>query len=165
MKIFYLHSALAFVAAYLITHQEPPPLPYNAFSAAFVFLALFWSLWLTTWFYNKAYFRKMPKAIMFAAFFIKEVLAANMKIAYDILTPRYYMRPTVIALPLDVKSDLEITLLACMISLTPGTLSIDVSDNRKTLYIHALYIKHNDIERVKFNIKDGFEKRLLELTT
>ncbi|GAB3196696.1 multicomponent Na+:H+ antiporter subunit E [Pontibacter aydingkolensis] len=165
MKTFYLHSAIAFVSAYLITHQDPPPLPYNAFSTAFVFLVIFWILWSTSWFYNKPYFRKMPKALFFAVFFIKELLVANIKIAYDILTPRYYMRPTVIALPLSVKTDLEITLLACMITLTPGTLSIDVSENRKILYVHALYVKNNDVELLKQYIKNGFERRLLELTT
>lgn len=165
MRIFNLHSAIAFIAAYLITHQDPPPLPYNAFTAAFVFLAIFWTLWLSTWFYDRAYFRKMPKAISFATFFIKELLVANIKIAYDIITPRYHMQPTVIALPLTVKSEFEITLLACMITLTPGTLSIDVSENRKVLYVHSLYIKNNDIEGLKQHIKNGFERRLLELTT
>ncbi|MBC5991781.1 Na+/H+ antiporter subunit E [Pontibacter cellulosilyticus] len=165
MRTFYLHSAIAFIAAYLITHQDPPPLPYNAFTAAFVFLAIFWTLWLTSWFYNRAYLRKMPKAISFAAFFLKELLIANVKIAYDIITPRYHMQPTVIALPLTVKTEFEITLLACMITLTPGTLSIDVSDNRKVLYVHSLYIKHNNTEALKKYIKDGFERRLLELTT
>jgi multicomponent Na+:H+ antiporter subunit E len=165
MRIFYLHSAIAFVVAYLITHREDPILPYNAFSAAFFFLVVFWMLWATTWFYNRVYFRKMPKVITFAAFFLKELFVANIKIAYDILTPRYYMRPTVIALPLAVKSDLEITLLASMITLTPGTLSLDVSDNRKILYVHALYVKGNDIERLKYNIKYGFERRLMEITS
>jgi multicomponent Na+:H+ antiporter subunit E len=164
MRIFYLHSAIAFVGAYLITHQEVPVLPYNAFTAAFVFLVIFWLLWSTTWFYSKAYFRKMPKVIAFAAFFLKELFVANIKIAYDILTPHYYMRPTVIALPLAVKSDIEITILANMITLTPGTLSLDVSDNRKILYVHALYVKGNDVERLKQTIKHGFERRLMEIT-
>ncbi|MEJ8802395.1 Na+/H+ antiporter subunit E [Pontibacter sp. H249] len=164
MKLFFLHSAIAFFAAYLLTHQEPPLLPYSAFSAAFVFLVIFWSLWLTTWLYNKSYFRKMPKALTFSAYFMKEFFAANLKIAYDILTPQYHMRPSVIALPLSVKTDFEITLLACMITLTPGTLSIDVSDDHKVLYIHALYTKGSDMNELKMYIKNGFERRILELT-
>ena len=165
MRIFYLHSAIAFFVAYLITHQATPILPYNAFTAAFIFLVLFWSLWSTTWFYSKSYFRKMPKVITFAAFFLKELFVANIKIAYDILTPHYYMRPTVIALPLAIKTDLEISILANMITLTPGTLSLDVSDDRKILYVHALYVKGNDIELLKHNIKYGFERRLMEITS
>ncbi len=164
MRKYYQHSIIAFIAAYLLTHQEKEILPYNAFSAAFFFLAIFWTLWATTWFYSKVYFRKMPKVISFAAFFLKELFVANIKIAYDILTPHYYMRPTVIALPLAVKTDLEITLLAGMITLTPGTLSLDVSDNRKILYVHALYVKGNDVERLKHSIKYGFERRLMEIT-
>ncbi|WP_299822153.1 Na+/H+ antiporter subunit E [uncultured Pontibacter sp.] len=165
MNTFYLHSALSFIAAYLITHRDPPPLPYNAFTAAFVFLSIFWMLWLTTYFYNRVYFRKMPKVIAFGAFFIKELIVANLKIAFDIVTPHFYMRPTVIAFPLAAKTDLEITLLSCIISLTPGTLSIDVSEDKEVLYIHALYVKGNDIEHLKHKIKDGFERPLLELTS
>lgn len=89
---------------------------------------------------------------------------ANLKVAYDIITPHYYMRPTVIAIPLKAKSDLEITLLANIITLTPGTLSIDVSKDRKVLYIHALYVKDNDVARIKKSIQYNIERRLLELT-
>ncbi|WP_439882856.1 Na+/H+ antiporter subunit E [Pontibacter sp. MBLB2868] len=159
-----LHTVIAFFITYVLFHRGILQLPYSAVSTAFVFLFIFWSFWSTTWFYNRPYFRKMPKVIILAAYFFKEMLMANIKIAYDILTPHYYMRPTVIALPLSVKSNLEITLLANMITLTPGTLSIDVSKDRKFLYIHALYVKHNDVERLKHHIKHGFERRLLELT-
>ena len=71
------------------------------------------------------------------------------------------MRPGVIGIPLDAETDLEITMLANVISLTPGTLSLDVSEDRKTLYIHAMYVENPDDLRTE--IKDGLEKRLLEL--
>jgi multicomponent Na+:H+ antiporter subunit E len=164
MRTFYLHIIIAFITSYVIFHQDDPPLPYNAITATLVFLVCFWSLWLLSFFYNRTFFRKMPKALTFSIFFLKELFIANIKIAYDILTPHYYMRPTVLALPLKVKTNYEITILANMISLTPGTLSIDVSPDRKILYVHALYVKNNDVERLKQHIKNGFERRIIELT-
>lgn len=164
MRLFFLHSAIAFAGVFLTLRQGRLPLPYNALSATILFLLLFSLLWLSSWFYRRSYFRKIPKAINLGLFFLKEMLVANVKVAFDILTPHYYMRPTIIAVPLRAKTNLEIMLLANMITLTPGTLSIDVSKNRKTLYVHALYVKNNDVEKVKQHIKDGFERRLLELT-
>ncbi|GAA4427602.1 Na+/H+ antiporter subunit E [Pontibacter saemangeumensis] len=164
MRLFYIHSAIAFLGVFLTLREERLPLPYNAVSASVFFLLLFFVLWLSSWFYRRTYFHKLPKGIMFGLFFLKEMLVANVKVAFDILTPHYYMRPTVIAVPLRAKTNLEIMLLANMITLTPGTLSIDVSKNRKILYVHALYVKNNDVEKVKQHIKNGFERRLLELT-
>lgn len=152
------------VAVYLYFRHVETVVPYSAISASTFFAALFFLLWLTSFFYSRTYFRKLPKFFSFLLFFFKELLVANLKIAYDIITPHYYMRPSVIALPLKARSDLEITILANIISLTPGTLSIDVSKDRKMLYVHALYVKHNDLEKLKLHIKNGFERRLLELT-
>jgi multicomponent Na+:H+ antiporter subunit E len=108
-----------------------------------------------------SYFVKVRQVISFAGFFLWELLLANLRVAYDIVTPGYFMRPGVIAIPLDVKSDAEITLLANLITLTPGTLSLDVSTDRRTLYIHAVYVK--DLEKFRQSIKDGFERRVQEV--
>lgn len=140
------------------------PLPYTATNAIWLFAVLFFWLWMSSYFYRKSYFKKLPRLFVFVFVFIKYLLVANLKVAYDIITPHYYMRPTVIAIPLKAKSDLEITLLANIITLTPGTLSIDVSKDRKVLYIHALYVKDNDVARIKKSIQYNIERRLLELT-
>jgi multicomponent Na+:H+ antiporter subunit E len=86
---------------------------------------------------------------------------SNLRVARDVLTPKQYMRPGVVALPLEAKTDGEITLLAGLITLTPGTLSLDVSADRKFLYVHSMYI--DDPEREKERLKRRFEKRLLEM--
>jgi multicomponent Na+:H+ antiporter subunit E len=67
----------------------------------------------------------------------------------------------VIGIPLEAKTDLEITVLANLITMTPGTLSLDVSPDRKTLYVHAMYIKNP--EALRFDIKENLERRVLEL--
>ena len=107
------------------------------------------------------YFRKVRLAIGFALWFTWELLLSNLRVAHDVITPRQHSRPGNLAIPLEAKTPLEITLLANLITLTPGTLSLDVSDDRKTLYIHAMFI--DDVEELRRDIKEGLERRLLEL--
>jgi len=107
------------------------------------------------------YFKKIPKAISFFFYFVKELIVANLKVAFDIITPKDYMKPGIVAVTLDAETDMEITLLANLITLTPGTLSLDVSKDKKVLYIHTLYL--DDTEQFRAEIKNGMEKRLLEV--
>jgi len=164
MKIFAIHFFIAFLADYILLENQLVPLTYNALSAVIVFLAVFFLLWLSSFFYRRSYFRKLPKAVNFFFFFLKETIKSNIKIAYYIITPRYILSPAIIALPLDLQTDGEITLMAILISLTPGTLSLDVSNDRKTFYVHALYADQHEIEHIKHVLKFGFERRILELT-
>lgn len=164
MKTFAAHFLIAFFGSYLYFKYGDPMLPYNAIWAVVVWTMVMFALWLTSPFYHRSYFQKLPKAISFILFFLKELVVANLKVAYDILTPNYRMKPTVIALPLSVTTDMEITLLAGIITLTPGSLSVDVSADKKVLYVHTLYVTNNDIERTKYDLKHGFERRLMQLT-
>ena len=94
-------------------------------------------------------------------FFLWELLLANLRVAWDVVTPRPRMRPGVIAVPLTARTDVEIMVLANMVSLTPGTLSLDVSSDRRFLYVHAMYL--HDRDRLVRGIQHGFERRLLEV--
>ena len=107
------------------------------------------------------YGNRMFKAIGLACFFVWELIKATLRVSYDVLTPGYRMRPGVVAIPLDVQNDAEITILANLITLTPGTLSLDVSTDRRVLYVHAMYI--DDPEQVRRQIKQGFERRVIEV--
>lgn len=128
----------------------------------FGFVLGFLILWVITKGDSEAkYFKLLPKMIAFVFFFIYELILANLQVAYDVITPKFYMKPGIVSVPLDAKSDIEITLLANLISLTPGTLSLDVSDDKKVLYVHAMYV--SDKEKFIKGIKDGFERRLLEI--
>lgn len=101
------------------------------------------------------------RLVVFAFFFLRELVAANLKVAYDVITPRHRMRPGVIAIPIDADTDEEITLLANLITLTPGTVSLDVAVDRRVLYVHAMYI--DDPAALRSQIKNRLERRLLEL--
>ena len=108
----------------------------------------------------KGYPARVPRIIGFISFFIKELVRANLRVAFDIVTPPWHMQPGVIALPLSARTEMEITIVANLISLTPGTLSLDVSDDRKVLYIHAMFL--DDEEELRRNLKE-MEHRALEL--
>ena len=79
-----------------------------------------------------------------------------------IITPKHRMKPSIIAVPLSAEKDFEITILANLITLTPGTLSLDVSSDKKVLYVHSMYA--SDPEEFINEIKNGFERKLLEIT-
>ena len=105
--------------------------------------------------------KKIPYILYVMIFYIKEVVVANLRVAHDILTPGFNMKPGVIAIPLDAKKDVEILSLTNLITFTPGTLSLDVSTDRKVLYIHAMYI--DDAQKLIKEIKEGLEKKVVEV--
>lgn len=109
------------------------------------------------------YHRQFWRALLFVLFYVKEVTLASLRVVHDVLTPTHHMNPGVIGLPLDARTDLEITALANLISFTPGTLSLDVSEDRRTLYIHAMYIDFDDVNGLRDDLKVRLEKRVLDL--
>lgn len=98
-----------------------------------------------------------------ALLFIGELISSAVQVSLLVLSPnlKRRLRPGIIAYPLTVLSDAEITLLANLITLTPGTLSIDVSDDRKFLYIHALDVP--DKQKLIGKIAGGFETQVLRV--
>ena len=97
----------------------------------------------------------------FLLFFLKELMVANLKVAAAVLAPAGRLRPAIVAVPLTLDRDAEIALLANLITLTPGTLSLHVSEDRRTLYVHAMATESPDALRLE--IQGGFERRILEV--
>ena len=97
-------------------------------------------------------------AIELAVFFVWELLLANVRVAADVLRPRTGIRPAVVAIPLDVTSDGEILLLSMLINITPGSVTIDLSEDRQTLYVHVMHMMN--AETTRREIKEGFERRV-----
>lgn len=97
------------------------------------------------------------------ALFVYELILSAWRVAVLVASPnmKKRIRPAIIAYPLTVKTDGQITLLANLITLTPGTLSVDVSDDKSVLYIHALEMFDKD-ETIQ-SIKQGFEARIIEV--
>jgi multicomponent Na+:H+ antiporter subunit E len=163
MKWFVYNLMLAFAGVWLIEQIVD-----LSFDRPLVFLgvynALFFSIWLSTWFFDRRYFRKLPKLIEFIGFVIKELVVSSLRVAYDVVTPTSHLNPAIIAIPLDAESDREIVTLAVLITLTPGTLSLRVSDDRRTLYVHEMYVDNSDVDEARRKIKEGYERRVLLLS-
>ena len=100
------------------------------------------------------------KWLALGAYFIFELVVSSLRVAWDVITPRHHARPGILAVPLDVRSDAAITLLANLVSLTPGSLSLDVSDDRSTLFVHAMFIE--DADKAREEIKRQMERRVKE---
>jgi len=105
------------------------------------------------------YIGRVHRVLGLAAYFFWELVRANLRLALDVATPKFNMKPGFIALPLDATGDGEILLLSMLINTTPGSVALDVSEDRKTLYVHVMYMDTPDAAREE--IKQGFERRVL----
>lgn len=100
------------------------------------------------------------RAFTLACLFLYELVMSSVRVAIIVLSPGRVLRPAIIAYPLQVDRDFEITLLANLITLTPGTLSLDVSEDRQTLFIHCIDVP--DVDAVIADIRNGFERKIME---
>ena len=106
------------------------------------------------------YFSRARRVISLFLLFVYELILSAVRVAVLVLSPKMDLKPGIFAYPLKVDRDFEITLLANLITLTPGTLSVDVSDDRRTLYVHA--IDASDPEQARRDIAEGFERKIME---
>ncbi|MCL6261089.1 Na+/H+ antiporter subunit E [Aquiflexum sp. TKW24L] len=128
----------------------------------FGFLISFVILWIITFKKEeRKYFTVIPKLIGFLLFLLWEIIKANFQSMRESFLPKSKLEPAIVKFPLDAKSDLEISFLANIVSITPGTLIMDVSDDKKVIYIHVMNM--SDKEEFIKEIKQKFEKPLLEL--
>lgn len=150
-----LNILLALVWTFLTGEYRPA-----SFFVGFAFGYLI--LWLCRGVYGPAtYFRKPRQVIGFTAFFLYDLVRSNLRVAFEVMRPSLRMRPGIVAVPVDVETDAGLTLLANLITVTPGALSLEVSDDRRVLYVHSMYL--DDPEAFRREIKDGFERRVMEL--
>ncbi len=109
---------------------------------------------------TSSYFRRVLAWMRLIVMFLYELVVSSVDVAWDILTPRHRARPAIIEMPLSVTSDTGILLVTNLISLTPGTLSLDVSEDRKTLRVHAMFA--DDPEALCASLKDGMERWVID---
>ncbi|MDX1665375.1 MAG: Na+/H+ antiporter subunit E [Candidatus Promineifilaceae bacterium] len=110
---------------------------------------------------QQAYVAKVGQVAAFVLFFLWDITWASIKLAWIIVQPRLTLRPAIVAVPLDARTSAEIAMLANLITLSPGTLSVDVSSDRETLYVHTILLE--DPESLRREIKSGYERRVLEV--
>ena len=113
-------------------------------------------------FFGPLYFRKVALGVTLVLVFIKELVKSNIAVLRVVLSPRLRVRSGVIAVPTELTNEVALTMLANMITLTPGTLTLDISPDRRYLYVHTLNL--DDPEDVKEEIRTAFEVYLRELS-
>ena len=105
--------------------------------------------------------RNLPRLLGFVVVVLYDIVVANVSVAIKVLGPLRSIRPGFVELPLELEDDFAIALLASTISLTPGTVSADVSPDRRTLLIHGLDV--DDAAALVAEIKQRYERPLKEI--
>ncbi len=150
------HSFLLFVVWLLLN---------NSISAGHIVLAVFFAItipWLVTGMRDEhPKIRKPWLAIRYICMVLKDILVANVEVALLIIGPTRKLNPAFVAVPIHLSTDLGITILASTVSLTPGTVSTEVSKDKAWLYIHALHLT-NEAELID-SIKQRYEKPIKEI--
>ncbi|MBL7647636.1 MAG: Na+/H+ antiporter subunit E [Candidatus Hydrogenedentes bacterium] len=107
------------------------------------------------------YRKKVWYVFVFALYFLREVLVGALQVAWAVIWPFRAIRPGIVALPLSARTTIQQTLLANAMTLTPGTMSVELSADGKTLYVHVMDMENADEVRRKF--KSGLEAHLLRM--
>lgn len=105
---------------------------------------------------------KLGKVVTYSLIVMWDIMVANVQVAWIVLTrSNANLRPAWVVVPLDLRQPEAITILAGTITLTPGTVSADLSDEGHSLLVHAL--DTDDPDAVRDEIKDRYERRLKEI--
>jgi len=113
-------------------------------------------------FFRPLYFRKTALAAKLVAVFIYELIMANLSVLRIVFSRRIEVRSGVIAFPTALRDEVALTMLANLITLTPGTLTLDISPDKRYLFVHTLNLE--DPEEIKRDIHRAFEQYLRELS-
>lgn len=108
------------------------------------------------------YLYRVYKIIVLILIFIRELILSNLSIVKMVYTPKLEFEPGIFSYPTDLKKDWEITLLANLITLTPGTLTVAISHDQSQLFIHAMHIETTE-DSIR-DIKNTFEKAIMEVS-
>lgn len=115
--------------------------------------------------YHRSYGKRIWWLISYLLFVAWEIVLSTAKLTWWIFHPKLDFHPGIVAVPLTLDTDFEITVLVTMITLTPGTASIDLRKDKKgryVVYIHSFFVK--DPDSFRHEIKDNFERRLALVT-
>jgi len=136
---------------------------FNLLGLSIGFVVGFLALWMVQpLFENRGggYFLRVFRVIKLVVLFHWELIVSSISVAWDVLTPRHRARPGIICVPLKAKGEAEVLLVTNLISLTPGTLSLDVTEDCNTLVLHAMFA--DDPAAIAAEIENGMEKWVRE---
>lgn len=154
IDVFALNLGLAFAWAFVTGH-------FTMLNLVVGYVLAFAALYIPRRMWGEVkYFRRVWKIVRLVGIFLYELAVSAFSVAWLVLQPQISFKSAIVDIPLEAETDFEIMLFANLISLTPGTLSLDVSDDRKTLYVHVMDC--DDPETEKQAMKTAFERNIRE---
>lgn len=113
-------------------------------------------------FWSRLYLEKVWAIIKLILLLLRELIASSYIVVKAVLSPELNIRPAILKYTTELKSDWEVATLITMLCLTPGSVVVEVSEDNRTLFIHAMDIQ--DVEEYRANIRNTFERAILEVT-
>lgn len=155
LRLFFFNILLGLL--WIILFQSSSAVDYAlGFIVSFVVLSIF----------EPRYGRRGLYAIIFVLNVLWQVTVSSLMLAWALIQPKLEITPGIITVPLDVTHEFEIATLASAITLTPGTLSVDIGRDRQTgqqvLFVHTLFSE--DPDGLRHGIKNGFERYIMEIS-
>lgn len=96
-------------------------------------------------------------ALVFALFYGREVVISNLRVAKDVLSPRPHLKPGIVGISVADYTDRQIWALASLLTMTPGTISLEVDEAERVLYLHTLYTEPS-ADELRAHIKRDYER-------
>ena len=151
-----LNVTLAFLWMFLSGRINP-----NGFVIGFLLGALA-ILMMRRFFNERLYLERLWSVFKLCVLFFKELVLANIAVLKVVLKPKLDMQPAFFKYETNLTEEWELTLLSSLITLTPGTVVVHISDDNKYLYIHA--IDAADVEETIDSIRNSFERAIMEVS-
>ena len=112
---------------------------------------------------KNSFIKRLLYGIFYIFKFLWEMIKANLHVAYIVIHPQLPVKPGIIKIHSDLQKDISLTMLANSITLTPGTLTVDIDEQHKNLYVHWIDTKSTKIDENTKNIGSRFEPLLAEV--
>ncbi|MDN5708392.1 MAG: Na+/H+ antiporter subunit E [Planococcus sp. (in: firmicutes)] len=113
-------------------------------------------------FSKRLYILRVWALISLFLLFLRELFKSSIQVLSIVISPNMNIKPAIFEMETELDDDWQVTLLSALITLTPGTLVIGISEDQKRLYIHALDFE--DIDSAVSSIKNTFERAILEVS-
>lgn len=107
------------------------------------------------------FIKKLIVLIKFLGFYTYDITYSAFLIAWDVITIKNHSSPGIIKMPLDAKTDFEVTLVANLITFSPGTMVIDVDEENRFLWVHVMFL-HKEADKIR-ELKEQLEYKVLEV--
>lgn len=112
---------------------------------------------------SRLYIFRLWAALSLFLFFVKELIVANFVVIAQVLRPKLNVKPGIITYETELETPMQITILTSMITLIPGSVSMEVSADNKSIYIHVFHIDNK--EEIIRHIREDLEGRIKEVVS